>query len=300
MDAIDEAGLLGRGGAAFPTAAKWRAVAGQPARPHYLVCNADESEPGTFKDRVLMEEQPGAVVEAMAIAMLATGCEKGYVYIRAEYPLAHERMAGGDRGKRAARHRAPHRRRRVRLRRGDGALPVDRGLPRRAAQQAAVPRRGRPVRQADRRQQRRDARQRPAHPPRRRASDAAVLPLGQRRAAGPVRARARDAARASCSTTPAPSRRKAVLLGGAAGHVPRPGRARHRARLQRHARLGRRHGLRRERRPARRDPLDRRVLPRGVVRPVRPVPHRHRPPGRGARIACRTATDAGARASSRR
>ena len=93
MDAIDEAGLLGRGGAAFPTAAKWRAVAGQPARPHYLVCNADESEPGTFKDRVLMEEQPGAVVEAMAIAMLAAGCEKGYVYIRAEYPLAQERMA---------------------------------------------------------------------------------------------------------------------------------------------------------------------------------------------------------------
>jgi NADH-quinone oxidoreductase subunit F len=93
MDAIDEAGLLGRGGAAFPTAAKWRAVAGQPARPHYLVCNADESEPGTFKDRVLMEEQPGAIVEAMAIAMLAAGCEKGYVYIRAEYPLAQERIA---------------------------------------------------------------------------------------------------------------------------------------------------------------------------------------------------------------
>jgi NADH-quinone oxidoreductase subunit F len=91
-DAIDAAGLLGRGGAAFPTAAKWRAVAGQPARPHYLVCNADESEPGTFKDRVLMEEQPGAVVEACAIAMLAAGCEKGYVYIRAEYPLAQTRM----------------------------------------------------------------------------------------------------------------------------------------------------------------------------------------------------------------
>jgi NADH-quinone oxidoreductase subunit F len=90
--AIEEAGLLGRGGAAFPTAAKWRAVAAQPARPHYLVCNADESEPGTFKDRVLMEEQPGAVVEAMAIAMLAADCDKGYVYIRAEYPLAQERM----------------------------------------------------------------------------------------------------------------------------------------------------------------------------------------------------------------
>ena len=91
--AIEHAGLLGRGGAAFPTAAKWRAVAQQLARPRYLVCNADESEPGTFKDRVLMEEQPGAVVEATAIAMLATGCDKGYVYIRAEYPLGQERMA---------------------------------------------------------------------------------------------------------------------------------------------------------------------------------------------------------------
>ena len=56
--AREGAPLLGRGGAAFPTAAKWRAVAGQPASPHYLVCNADESEPGTFKDRVLMEEEP--------------------------------------------------------------------------------------------------------------------------------------------------------------------------------------------------------------------------------------------------
>ena len=92
MDAIEQADLLGRGGAAFPTAAKWRAVAGQPARPHYLVCNADESEPGTFKDRVLMEEQPGAVVEAIAIAMLAADCDKGFLYIRAEYPLAQERM----------------------------------------------------------------------------------------------------------------------------------------------------------------------------------------------------------------
>ena len=84
--------LLGRGGAAFPTGAKWEAVARQPARPHYLVCNADESEPGTFKDRVLMEGDPFALVEAMTIAAYATGCEHGYVYVRAEYPLAHERL----------------------------------------------------------------------------------------------------------------------------------------------------------------------------------------------------------------
>ena len=59
---------MGRGGAAFPTGRKWAAVAAQPAQPHYLVCNADESEPGTFKDRVLLEGDPFAIVEAMTIA----------------------------------------------------------------------------------------------------------------------------------------------------------------------------------------------------------------------------------------
>jgi NADH-quinone oxidoreductase subunit F len=80
--------LLGRGGAAFPTGVKWEAVAGQPARPHYFVCNADESEPGTFKDRVLMEADPLAVVEALTVAGFATGSEHGFVYIRGEYPVA--------------------------------------------------------------------------------------------------------------------------------------------------------------------------------------------------------------------
>jgi NADH-quinone oxidoreductase subunit F len=84
--------LMGRGGAAFPTGRKWEAVAKQPARPHYLICNADESEPGTFKDRVLMEGDPFAIVEAMTIAGIATGCERGFVYIRGEYPLATQRM----------------------------------------------------------------------------------------------------------------------------------------------------------------------------------------------------------------
>ena len=84
--------LTGRGGAAFPTGRKWDAVRLQPATPRYLVCNADESEPGTFKDRVLMEEDPFAIVEAMAIAAFATGCEKGFIYIRGEYPLAAARL----------------------------------------------------------------------------------------------------------------------------------------------------------------------------------------------------------------
>ncbi|MDX6474735.1 MAG: NADH-quinone oxidoreductase subunit [Gaiellaceae bacterium] len=84
--------LLGRGGAAFPTGVKWEAVAKQPAQPHYIVCNADESEPGTFKDRVLMEEDPFALVESMAIAALVTGSSTGFIYVRAEYPLAHRRL----------------------------------------------------------------------------------------------------------------------------------------------------------------------------------------------------------------
>jgi NADH-quinone oxidoreductase subunit F len=84
--------LVGRGGAAFPTGRKWEAVRTQPAQPHYLVCNADESEPGTFKDRVLLTEDPFAIVEAMTIGAFATGAAHGFLYIRAEYPLAYERM----------------------------------------------------------------------------------------------------------------------------------------------------------------------------------------------------------------
>jgi len=89
---LKDAKLMGRGGAAFPTGVKWEAVAKQPVRPHYFICNADESEPGTFKDRVIMEEDPYAVVEAMTIAGMATGCERGYLYIRGEYPLATSRL----------------------------------------------------------------------------------------------------------------------------------------------------------------------------------------------------------------
>ena len=90
---VTESRLLGRGGAAFPTGRKWAAVATQAAQPHYLVCNADESEPGTFKDRVLLEGDPFATVEAMTIAAFATGASKGYLYIRGEYPEAEERVA---------------------------------------------------------------------------------------------------------------------------------------------------------------------------------------------------------------
>ena len=89
---VSGAKLQGRGGAAFPTGRKWDAVAKAPVKPHYLVCNADESEPGTFKDRVLMEEDPFAIVESMTIAGFAVGAELGYLYIRGEYPLATSRL----------------------------------------------------------------------------------------------------------------------------------------------------------------------------------------------------------------
>jgi NADH-quinone oxidoreductase subunit F len=91
--------LLGRGGAAFPTAKKWEALFRQrhlleqdPTRAHYVVCNADESEPGTFKDRILMEGDPFAVLEGMTIAGFVTGARQGYIYLRGEYPLAARRM----------------------------------------------------------------------------------------------------------------------------------------------------------------------------------------------------------------
>ena len=89
---LKDAKLLGRGGAAFPTAVKWEAVATNPVRPHYVVCNADESEPGTFKDRVLMEEDPYALLEALTIMGYACGAEQGYIYIRGEYPVAEARL----------------------------------------------------------------------------------------------------------------------------------------------------------------------------------------------------------------
>jgi len=89
---VTDARLTGRGGAAFSTGVKWKSVAEAAARPHYVVCNADESEPGTFKDRVLMEEDPFAVIEALTIAGFACGAEQGFIYIRGEYPEATRRL----------------------------------------------------------------------------------------------------------------------------------------------------------------------------------------------------------------
>jgi len=81
-------GLRGRGGAGFPTGVKWRTVAGVEADQKYIVCNADEGDSGTFADRMLMEGDPFALIEGMAIAAIAVGAAKGFVYIRSEYPHA--------------------------------------------------------------------------------------------------------------------------------------------------------------------------------------------------------------------
>lgn len=94
--------LMGRGGAAFPTGRKWEAVAREAATPRYVVCNADESEPGTFKDRVLMTGDPFALVEAMTICGIATGSTRGYIYLRGEYPDAETRLAHAVHEARAA------------------------------------------------------------------------------------------------------------------------------------------------------------------------------------------------------
>lgn len=85
---IEASKLSGRGGAAFPTGLKWKFTAGAEGKTKYVVCNADESEPGTFKDRVIMEGDPFFILEGMAIAAYAIGAQRGYLYVRSEYPRA--------------------------------------------------------------------------------------------------------------------------------------------------------------------------------------------------------------------
>jgi NADH-quinone oxidoreductase subunit F len=86
IDELSESGLAGRGGAGFPTGQKWRAVAEAEGHPKTIVCNADEGEPGCFKDRAIMDHDPHAVIEGMALAARATGAIRGFIYLRYEYP----------------------------------------------------------------------------------------------------------------------------------------------------------------------------------------------------------------------
>ncbi len=92
IDEIAKSGLRGRGGAGFPTGLKWKFVAQAQGEQKYVVCNADESEPGTFKDRLILEGDPFSILEAMTIAGYAVGASEGYIYIRGEYALARQRL----------------------------------------------------------------------------------------------------------------------------------------------------------------------------------------------------------------
>tara|TARA_Y100000758_G_scaffold268872_1_gene210093 strand:+ start:397 stop:2136 length:1740 start_codon:yes stop_codon:yes gene_type:complete len=107
LSTLEASGLSGRGGAAFPTGTKWRAVAEENSSSKHVVANADESEPGTFKDRLIMENDPFAVIEAMTIAGVTTGSERGWIYIRGEYPLATHRLNHAIQSARASGYLGP-------------------------------------------------------------------------------------------------------------------------------------------------------------------------------------------------
>ncbi len=92
IEEIKASGLVGRGGAAFPTGLKWEGAARAPGELKYVICNGDEAEPGTFKDRVIMEDDPHRILEGLIIAAYAIGASKGYIYIRGEYRTSFETM----------------------------------------------------------------------------------------------------------------------------------------------------------------------------------------------------------------
>ncbi|MCY4019126.1 MAG: NADH-quinone oxidoreductase subunit NuoF [Chloroflexi bacterium] len=102
ISAVEASGLIGRGGAAFPTGLKWKFTRGAAGDIKYVVCNADESEPGTFKDRVLMEQRPHLLLEGIALAAYAVGTGKAYIFVRGEYPNATAILASAIREAEAA------------------------------------------------------------------------------------------------------------------------------------------------------------------------------------------------------
>ena len=197
IDEIKASGLRGRGGAGFPTGVKWGFAAANQADQKYVCCNADEGDPGAFMDRSILEGDPHVVLESMAIAGYAIGASQGYIYVRAEYPIAVKRLQiaidqAHEYGLCSAMTSsapalpstfpAPPRRRRVRVRRGDGAHDHHRGQARRAAAPPAVPGRQGPVPEAHHPEQRGDLGQRHAdHPQRRRLVPA---PIGTERSSG--------------------------------------------------------------------------------------------------------------------
>ena len=324
IEEVAAAKLVGRGGAAFPTGRKWAAVAAQPATPRYVVCNADESEPGTFKDRLILEEDPFALLESMTIE----GVRRRRL---ARLPVPPRRVPAGARAA-GARDRARHARPAcsattsqgsgwafdIELRIGAGAYIVGEetalfesieGGAARAAEQAAVPRGARPVRPAHGGQQRRDADQRPADPADGRGGvradrdrglhgPEAVLPVSGHvatpgRLRGHVRRRRCGELLALAGGVPGGRAIQAILLGGAAGAFVGPDALDTPLTFEgtraAGATLGSGVVMVFDETADLADALRRiaRVLPRRVVRPVRPVPGRHRAPGGAARAARR-------------
>ena len=172
---VTASGLLGHGGAAFPVGRKWAVVKLNDNQPHFLCANADEGEPGTFKDRWILEHAPHLLLESMLIACRALQVRNCFVYIRGEFDLPYRRLAAaveeayeagyfGERDSRHRRFRLRHRdhprRGLVRLRRGLRTALLGRGQARVPAQPAAAPHRQGALPAADGRQQRRDAVQR--------------------------------------------------------------------------------------------------------------------------------------------
>ena len=177
---VKKSGLRGRGGAGFPTGLKWELTRKAAGDVKYVLCNADEGDPGAFMDRSVLEGDPHSVIEGMAIAGYAIGASQGFVYVRAEYPLAVERLGKAidqarERGllgqnilgpEIQLRPGNPHGLRRLRLRRGNRPDDLHRGQPRRAAAASAVPGEQGPLGKAEPAQQRRDLREHRAdHPP---------------------------------------------------------------------------------------------------------------------------------------
>ena len=163
INEVKKSNLRGRGGAGFPTGMKWGFIPKQCAKPKYVVCNADESEPGTFKDRDIMRYTPHLLIEGMVIAGYAIGSNIGYIYIRGEYTREAKLLnAAIDEAYARAisartswdrlqfRHHGSSRRGRLHLRRRDGPFELARRQARRAAREAAVPGDRRRIRRARR------------------------------------------------------------------------------------------------------------------------------------------------------
>ncbi len=178
VNEVKTSGLRGRGGAGFPCGVKWGFIKPDEKKPIYLICNADESEPGTFKDRYIIHDDPHQLIEGMLISCFALNAHVAYIYIRGEFPEGAKILETSDRGsareefsrQRYPRHRLrlrnlrSPRRRRLHLRRRNRPHRIARRQARLSAHQAALlPRRPRPLHVPDDREQRGDALPREAH-----------------------------------------------------------------------------------------------------------------------------------------